>query len=201
MIYDTFIESSAGDKLTDTLKFPNYSPGLRNKLIGEPLYFNGPLLKKYSVLNNYEISRAVLYTPTTWDSGSSVSHLEEKATPDDPLTHSSNQLMTPFIDFAEAIHDPGKYTLSILGDIGWINTRIIHKPMGDSEESLNKIDLSATIKSDTTYNHDRVGLVYSFDSFKTSDTIFMTSFNTIDFYKTSLDLPSYNTEVQYYFFC
>ena len=34
--------------------------------------------------------------------------------------------MTPFIDLGEAIHDPGKYTFSILGDLGWINTRIIH---------------------------------------------------------------------------
>ena len=35
------------------------------------------------------------------------------------------QLMTPFIDFGEAIHDPGKLTMSMLGDLGWINTRII----------------------------------------------------------------------------
>ena len=35
--------------------------------------------------------------------------------------------MTPYIDKGEAIHDPGKFTISILGDLGWINTRIIHK--------------------------------------------------------------------------
>src|ERR1035437_8515775 len=48
-----------------------------------------------------------------------------------------------FFDLGEAIHDPGKYTFSILGDIGWINTRIIHKPVGDTENHLSQIILSA----------------------------------------------------------
>ena len=81
--------------------------------------------------------------------------------------------MTPFIDLGEAIHDPGKYTFSILGDLGWINTRIIHTPVRDTEEHLSQISLSAVIKSDTIYDHNKVGVVFSFDNFLTSDSLIL----------------------------
>ncbi len=58
MIYDTFIESLSGDRLTDTSKFYNFSTELRTQLIGDHLYFNGPLLKNYT-----SGSRARLYAP------------------------------------------------------------------------------------------------------------------------------------------
>src|SRR5450759_1481095 len=181
MIYDTFVENLAYKRLTDTLKFLNYSASLRSQLIGGQLYFDGPLLKKYT-----SGSRARLYAPPTWDAGSSVSHLDESATLD------SNALMTPIIDLGEAIHNPGKLTFSILGDLGWINTRIIHKPMGDTEAHLTEVVLSTTIKSDTLYDHNKVGVVFSFDNFLSSDTLFMTSPNSDDNFSTTLSIPSYN---------
>lgn len=108
--------------------------------------------------------------------------------------------MTPVIDLGEAIHDPGQYTFSILGDVGWINTRIIHTPMGDTEDHLKDVVLSTTIKSDTSYNHNRVGVVFSFDNFVSSDTLFMTSPNSDNNFNTTISIPFYNTELQYYFF-
>jgi hypothetical protein len=189
MVYDTFVENFPGNKLTDTLKFPNYSTNLQSQLIGGQLYLNGPLLKKYT-----SGSRAKLYAPSTWDAGSSVSHLDESA------TLRVNSLMTPFIDLGEAIHDPGKFTFSILGDMGWINTRIIHKPIADTEKHLTQVLLSANIKSDTVYNHNKVGVVYSFDKFVTSDSLFLTSPNSNDSYIASITVPSYNSELQYYLF-
>ena len=80
LIYDTFVENFDGDRLTDTLKFSNYSTALESQLIGNQLYFNGPLLKNYSSLVNYLNLRAKLYAPATWDPGSSISHLDESAT-------------------------------------------------------------------------------------------------------------------------
>ena len=183
MIYDTFVENFAGNKLTDTLKFLNNSNDLGSQLTGNQLYFNGPLLKKYSESLNYSITRAKLYAPSTWDEGSSISHLDEP----ESVTLPVNSLMTPYIDLGEAIHDPGKYTFSILGDLGWINTRIIHTPAGDTEDHLTQVLLSVVIKSDTTYNHNRVGVVYSFNNFLTSDTLYLASpysndtFSTINF--------------------
>jgi len=71
MIYDTFIENFPGNKLTDTLKFLNSSISLGSQLVGNQLYFNGPLLKKYTSSNpvRYITSRAKLYAPATWDAG------------------------------------------------------------------------------------------------------------------------------------
>ena len=95
---------------------------------------------------------------------------------------------------------PEKYTSSILGDLGWINTRIIHKPMADTEENLPAIELSVVVKSDTLFDRNKVGLVYSFDKFLSSDMVFMNSPNSDDTFKVSLVIPSYNTELQYYFY-
>ncbi|MGC1392348.1 MAG: T9SS type A sorting domain-containing protein [Bacteroidales bacterium] len=194
MIYDTFVENYDGNRLTDTMKFRNYSTALESQLIGNQLYFNGPLLKKYSTSVNYLNLRAKLYAPSTWDPGSSISHLDESA------TLRVNSLMTPFIDLGEAIHDPGKYTFSILGDLGWINTRIIHTPIGDTEDHLSQVLLSVMIKSDTTYDHNKVGVVYSFNNFLTSDTLYLGSEGANDTYNIAVNIPGYNTELQYYFF-
>ncbi len=187
VIYDTFVENLTGNRLTDTLKLRNNSADLLSQLTGGLLYFNGPLLKKFT-----SGSRARLYAPQTWDPGSSVSHLDEDA------TLGENSLMTPFIDFGEAIHDPGQYTFSILGDLGWINTRIIHQPK-DTEAHKTQIPLSIIIKSDTLYIRNSVRIVYSFNNFLTSNTIYLTSPGNNDSFSTTIDIPSYNSELQYYF--
>lgn len=194
LIYDTFVENFSGNGLTDTLKFLNNSAELRSQLTGNQVYFNGPLLKAYSKSVNYSNLRAKLYAPSTWDAGSSISHLDETA------TLKMNSLMTPFVDLQEAIHDPGKYTFSILGDLGWINTRIIHTSSGDTEAHLSQVLLSAVIKSDTSYNHNKVGVVYSFNNFLSSDTLYLTSPGSNNSYNITIPIPSYNSQLQYYFF-
>jgi len=189
MIYDTFIENLKEKRLTDTLKFFNYSTSLHKELTEGQLYFDGPLLNKFT-----SGSRAKLYVPSSWDAGSSISHLDEDQ------TFEPNTLMTPFIDLGEAIHNPGKYTFSILGDLGWINTKIIHDPLIDTEDHLTQIVLSTRIKSDTLFNRNKVGVVFSFNNFDSSDTLFMTSPNSDDFFNTTINIPFYNKELQYYFF-
>ncbi len=190
VIYDTFIENVGGENLTDTLIFENNSAELLTELTGNQLYFKGPLTGRY-----LSGSRPKIYAPSEWDPGSSISHLDEVAT----LTE--NSLMTPYIDLGEAIHDPGRLILSILGDLGWINTKILHDQLKDTEEALSEVVISATIRSDTLYNHDLVRLVYSFDGFETSDTISMLSDGEMgDTYSTSLTIPSYNVRLQYYIF-
>jgi hypothetical protein len=193
LIYDSFIENFTGVRLIDTLKILNNSADLYGQLTNSQVYFNGPLIKKYSSNTGYSVQRAKLYAPPTFDPGSSISHLDESA------TLRENSLMTPFINLGEAIHDPGKYTFSILGDLGWINTKIIHKSMGDTEDHIIQVPLSAIIKSDTSYNHNRVGVVYSFSNFLTKDTIFLTAGQTNTF-NTIINIPSYNTQLKYYFF-
>ena len=197
MIYDKFIETFTGKRLTDTSAFQNPSSVLYSGFTGGKLYFNGPLQKNFTFG-----PRAKIYAPTTWDPGSSISHLEEQESlnVDEQGTLQVNALMTPFIDRGEAIHDPGKLTMSILGDLGWVNTRIIHEKLGDTEELLSKVVVSATISSDTTYNHNRIGLVYSFDNFVSTDTVYMTSLYSDDNYYTTIPIPSYEIFLKYYFF-
>jgi hypothetical protein len=183
LVYDTFVEDLTGNNLTDTLKYNNYSAALLTQFTGGILYFNGPLLNKYT-----SGSRASLYAPSKYDAGSSIAHLNEE-----PVTLQENALMTPFIDRGEAIHNPGNYTFSILGDLGWINTRIIHSPPGDKEEHLANITLTVTIRSDTVFNRDKVGVVYSFDKFVSNDTVYLVSPGSDNSFNTSIVIPGYNS--------
>jgi len=189
IVYDKFVENIAGKKLTDTTLFKQNSTSLYLELIGGQLYFNGPLTRRYLSGN-----RARLYSPSEWDPGSSVSHLDETRTSE------PDELMTPFIDFGEAIHNPGKLTMSVLGDLGWINTRIIPQTIKDTEDHLSEIQISATIESDTVYNREMVGLVYSFNDYLTSDTLFMSSPLLNDTFSATIQIPSYNSKLDYYFF-
>ncbi|HPR72397.1 MAG TPA: T9SS type A sorting domain-containing protein [Bacteroidales bacterium] len=192
VIYDTFVESVDGRKLTDTLLFNNPSPDLKMQITSKDLFFNSPLLSSYTLGE-----RARLYAPSIYDEGSSVSHLDETTTPE------IDQLMTPVIDRAEAIHDPGAFTMSMLGDLGWINTRIIHDELKDTEENITDVTISATIKSDTLYDHSSVGLVWSFNGFddpRNIDTTFLVSYQSDDNYTTTLTIPSYGSMLEYYLY-
>ena len=185
-IYDTFLENIDGKRLTDSLIFRNYSSDLRMELTGGNIYFNGPVL--FALKGN----REKIWAPPVYDPGSSISHLDDN--------EASEQLMTPYIDKGEAIHDPGRFTISILGDLGWINTRIIHKAGNNTEQHLTELKLSVEIKSDTLYDHNKVGAVFSLDNFTTYDTLLMTSPGSDDIFSCSINIPAYNTEIQYYFF-
>ncbi len=195
LIYDTFVEDVKRVKLTDTLKFLNNSNDLYKEFTGGDLYFTGPLVNKYS-----PVSRTKLFAPAEFDNGSSISHLDEETYPNSATSPNRNALMTPYIGFGEAIHDPGKLTFSLLGDLGWINTRIIHEKVVDKEDPVSDIDLKIEIKSDTLYNRNKVGVVYSFDKFKSTDTLFLSSPASDNIFKTTIGVPSYNIELQYYFF-
>lgn len=59
--------------------------------------------------------RPELYTPATWEQGSSYSHLDEGLyPPGDP-----DALMTPLLDLGEVARDPGAVALGMLADLGW----------------------------------------------------------------------------------
>lgn len=188
-IFDTFIENFSGSKLIDTKYFSNYSTDLYSQLTGDNIYFNGPLLSNYTSGN-----RARLYAPSKWKSRSSISHLDEYRTlPVDAM-------MTPFIDKGEAIHNPGKLTMSILGDVGWINTKLYHTPFRDTEQNPGHFDFKVRIKSDTLFNKNTVGLVYSFDNFATDDTLFLPYNPANDTFNIALNIPGFGSRISYYFF-
>lgn len=185
LIYDSFVEDVTGHYLTDTIYYSNGSTTLYTALTGGGIYIKGKVLT----------NRARLYAPSTWDSGSSISHLNENT-----YNGSSDALMTPFISKGEAIHSPGTILRGILGDIGWINTSIIHTPFKDTEQNLSQITFNSVVKSDTAFLKNKVGLVYSFDKFAGKDTVYMNQPQTGDTFSFQLNIPAYNTPVSYYFF-
>ena len=99
-IWDTFIINSSG---THAINLPNGSTALGNFLTSDDLWWDGE-------------SNARIFAPSSWNGGSSFSHLKEN-------TYGSggiNSLMTPYINNGEAIHDPGPIALSMLEEMGWV---------------------------------------------------------------------------------
>ncbi len=106
--YDQFTEDNYGTSLIDTGTYPDNSVALKNVLTSGNLYFNG-----FSANAANGGTRVKLYSPLTWNSGSSYSHLDEifNGTP--------NALMTYSIGKGESLHNPGSVTEGLLSDIGW----------------------------------------------------------------------------------
>ncbi|MYB01006.1 hypothetical protein F4X90_15230, partial [Candidatus Poribacteria bacterium] len=107
-IYDVFVENGAR---TTILSFPDPSFALENQITSNDLFWNG---KKGTEANGGILPH--LYAPSSWEQGSSYTHLDEITFP----AGSPNSLMTPYYDNQEAIHDPGPIALGMLEDMGWI---------------------------------------------------------------------------------
>ncbi len=107
-IYDRFAENGSGQSLIDTNLYPNPSAALAAQLTSENIYFDGPATR---AANNS--MRAKLYAPSTWQQGSSYSHLDEI------YNNTENALMTYSIGTAESIHNPGPIMFGMFEDMGW----------------------------------------------------------------------------------
>ncbi len=106
-IYDFFVENGAKKTI---ISFPDRSFALENQFTSNDLFWNG----KKGVEANAGIAPH-LYTPSSWEQGSSYTHLDEITFP----AGNANSLMTPYYDNQEAVHDPGPIALGMLEDIGW----------------------------------------------------------------------------------
>ncbi|OIQ73863.1 hypothetical protein GALL_444950 [mine drainage metagenome] len=102
--FDAFIRTPDGRRLSD---IPNPSVEL-GTLLTSPLTWSGA----NGVAANNGV-RPQIYAPSTYEDGSSVSHLDELTYP----SGTPNTLMTPQLDPGEAIHDPGPITLGMLADM------------------------------------------------------------------------------------
>jgi len=110
VIYDRFTQNGSSQALIDTSLFPNPSTQLAAQLTSNNVYFNGTYA---NAANGGQ--RPKLYTPSTWQPGSSYAHL------DLIFDGTPNALMTYSLDDGEAIHDPGPVTCGIFRDLGWQN--------------------------------------------------------------------------------
>ena len=116
-IFDNYVIKSPGsERLIDSEIYDNPSENLKDALISGQVYFDG----QYALDMNFE-NPPKLFAPTSWESGSSIAHLDESSYP----AGNTNSLMTKALDKAEAIHSPGEITLGILQDLGWGINRLV----------------------------------------------------------------------------
>jgi hypothetical protein len=150
-VFDTFVENEKFQKLTDTTIFKNPSTNLKKELISDNLFFDSPIATKAS-----GGVKPKLYAPTVFDQGSSISHL------DDNTYNSSNlnSLMTSSASVREKIWNPGPITLGLFADMGWKSTSILHTPLKDIA-SVSKVQIQATVESDTTFDASNFKLYYA----------------------------------------
>ena len=102
--FDAYAQTTDGRRLSD-LPSPSSELGVA---LTSPLVWSGPL----GIAANGGV-KPLLYTPSRYEVGSSVSHLDE-------ATFSSsgpNSIMTPNMDAGEVFHDPGPLLLAMLQDL------------------------------------------------------------------------------------
>ncbi len=110
-IFDTFLSDGSGNKL-GAGTYRNNTTALGAVLRGS---YGGARWSGGNGMAAYGGNRPPLYSPGTWQPGSSLSHLSESAFPaGDP-----NALMTPSLARGESEHDPGPIVLGMFKDMGW----------------------------------------------------------------------------------
>lgn len=185
IIYDLAIENASNQNLFQTFTSP--SAALATQLLSNNIYYNSPLAK---AANNNQLPR--LYAPTTWNSASSIAHLNESTY----TANDINSLMTPFIGFTEVMHDPGPIVMNIFSDMGWVNTRIKHTPV--NKESTGATTLIAKITSDNGFDAAKVKLKYIKKSIGTETEVVGTATGNAGEFSFAIPASANNDSVFYY---
>ena len=110
-IFDSRIFDTEINRLVDEDEYTNPSTELTDAVTGITLFWGG--LKTLTA--NGGSYPVLLWAPEEYDSGSSVSHLNEFAYPPGV----PNALMTPSRSRGKASHEPGPLMLAMLDDMGW----------------------------------------------------------------------------------
>lgn len=187
-IFDLFVENASNETLFNDFDSP--SDELGTQLQNTNLFFNTPL--SLAALSG---TPPKLFAPSTFDRGSSISHLDE-GTFNEP--EDANRLMTPHIAKAESIHAPGNLLLAMLSDMGWVNTHIEHAPLKDTEtKNGTPFMITTLIRSDNGYDQDQVKLHYTNNGISFT-TVAMTATGTPDEFQASLPGTTVDLGYAYY---
>ncbi len=108
-IYDTFMESPAGTKITS---YTSGTTTLGTRLTSNDLWFNGTNARAANTA--HDGARLKMYAPSSWSGGSSYSHLDYST-----FAGTSNSMMVYAVSSASSQHNPGAVTLGLLKDLGW----------------------------------------------------------------------------------
>lgn len=102
--FDAYAQTSDGRRLAD-LPSPSIELG---KALRTTLLWSGP----QGIAANAGV-KPILYTPSTYEEGSSISHLDEKTFAESPL----DKVMTPNLEAGEVFLGPGPLLLAMMADM------------------------------------------------------------------------------------
>jgi hypothetical protein len=191
VIYDTFMYNNTGIQLVDTSLFANNSIPLRAQITSENVVFNGV------ITNATNSAKPRIFSPKTFQEGSSMSHLEDKTYP----SGDKNSLMKSASSRAEVILDPGPLVKSMMADMGWSGTQIVHEQIKNSEKSPSSIELSVKITTDNILKANSPLLYYTENDtlFSKAKTIALKNDGKSDIYKATVPITKPNAIIRYYF--
>ncbi len=185
-IYTKYVEQGDGSLITD---LPTSGTDVGSAFTSDDLFFNALL----SVTELGERPR--LYAPSTWNSGSSYSHLDEATYP----AGNENSLMSPQVGSGEAIHDLG-ITLDMFADMGWVHTYLTHVNSNKlTNNMITPFTVELEVTSDTSINTLLPVVTYTYSDFTNSvDVALVDSGDGITF---SADIPNPGMAgtIKYYF--
>ncbi|WNB18137.1 PKD domain-containing protein [Marivirga arenosa] len=185
-VFTQFVE--LGDN-SPIISLPDNSPETADALTSDDLFFNGT--NAVSALR----TRPKLFAPSTWNQGSSYSHLDENTY----RAGNPNSLMSPQFGSGEAIHDPG-ITYEIFADMGWVHTYLDHTNNNQLTDNIaDPFSLELSINSDTTFESLSPVVVYSTDGFQTTETINMTDSGDGITFTAKIPNPGTFLSIKYYF--
>ena len=186
--YDYFVFNHQNQRISDNNIFISPSNELHNQLTSNNLSFN------YNDEYNIE-GVATIFAPVTWNPGGSIYHLKSNNT----NAEKAPELMSPFTFKGQAIHNPGKNTLHVLSEIGWNAVMFKMAEMGDVEETSAEIPVETQLSTTLNINPSSVNIIYSFDYFKTTDSVRLSYNNETNRFEGNLPIDFRNGNVQYYY--
>lgn len=162
IIYDVPIENGSGANLIQSFASP--SAAMRTQLTSESIFFKSPTAV-----------RPRLYAPTEFNSGSSISHLDE-----DTYIGNADALMTPQIAPQEKIYNPG-IAWKMLKDLGWEFVRIDHLPLSDTENTTGPYTVLVTLNADNGFDDESLKLHWTLDGQNFTEILFQPTGNPSEF--------------------
>ncbi len=131
--FDRLSEDGGGVRLTDTGTYPDNGANLGSILRGGTVGGNQLVFTR----NGADLRQ--LYTPNTWNQGSSYSHFDQTI---------AGELMRPFVSAGVAIHDPGS-ALGVFDALGWPGSLPVELVAFDAVADGRSVALAWSTASET----------------------------------------------------
>lgn len=185
--YDYYIFNTSKQRISDVNLFKSPSSELHKQITSDKLNF-------YSELKSGGNSTSKIYAPVVWFDGASIYHLSENQS-----ASTGAELMKPFSYLGEAIHDPGKSTVSILEEIGWSKVMYKMAEIKDFEDTADKLPVQTKVLHGKEINATSAKIVFSTNNFATKDSVTLQYNAETKNFEGSLPVASYKGRIQYFF--